>query len=104
MIQFAPVSGWNVPTNQSVGLNPGAITVVNANYTVTSPVTMASGARGIGLSGTPGTSYLIQYRTNLISGTWFPLQTNTLGAGVNYVLPWPPTSGAAAFYRAVWLP
>jgi uncharacterized repeat protein (TIGR01451 family) len=71
---------------------------------VSPPMMVANGARGIGLSGTPGTSYLIEYRTNLISGAWQALQTNTLTAGVNYILPWPPTNGAAAFYRAVWLP
>ena len=42
--------------------------------------------------------------TNLVSGQWLPLKTNTLGAGVNTLLPWPPTNGAAAFYRVVWLP
>jgi hypothetical protein len=33
-----------------------------------------------------------------------PLKTNTLGPGFNLLLPWPPTNGPAAFYRAVWLP
>jgi hypothetical protein len=68
------------------------------------PVLVADMVNGIGLSGTPGTRYQIQYRDSLSSGQWQPLQTNTIGAGVNYVLPWPPTNGAAGFYRAVWLP
>jgi hypothetical protein len=33
------------------------------------------------------------------------LSTNTIMSnGFNLLLPWPPTNGPAAFYRAVWLP
>ena len=226
VIEFAPVSGWNVPASQSIGLTPGQVTVITANYTVASagadlaagisgpanvaatnnlsytllitnvgtlaassvtvtdtlpagitfiaasgggvnntgmvtwpvvaslasggttnytltvkvpalglltntlsvgsatadvnlanntanlvtlvmvapPVLAVNPANGIGIVGTPGTTYRMEYRSSLTSGQWLPLQTNTIGSGVNYVLPWPPTNGAAAFYRAVWLP
>ena len=58
---------------------------------------------GIGLIGTPGATYRIEYKNSLDDGPWLPLKTNTIGSGINYLLPWPPTNGAAAFYRAVWL-
>jgi hypothetical protein len=61
-------------------------------------------AVGLRITGTLSTTYRIEYRTNLISGGWLPLQTNTISAGANLLLPWPPANGPAAFYRAVWLP
>jgi hypothetical protein len=102
-VAFKPVAGWNTPTNQAVQLTAGAINVINASYTVVPPILTADNIHGIGLTGTAGTSYLLQYRTNLTSGSWLTLKTNTLGAGLNTVLPWPPTNGPAAFYRALWL-
>jgi len=48
--------------------------------------------------------YRLEYKTSLSSGGWTTLSTNTVGAGFHLVLPWPPTNGPAAFYRAVWLP
>jgi hypothetical protein len=104
VIEFKPVSGWNVPTNQSVSLAAGILNTITANYLVVPPVMVANGASGIGISGTPGTRYRVEYRNSLSSGQWLPLQTNTIGLGNNYVLPWPPTNGTAGFYRAVWLP
>jgi uncharacterized repeat protein (TIGR01451 family) len=77
---------------------------LNTLVIVTAPVMVANTTGGIGIIGTPGTTYRIEYRTNLVSGAWLPLRTNTIGAGINYVIPWPPTNGAAAFYRTVWLP
>ena len=72
---------------------------------VVSPVMVADAANGIGISGTPGTTYRIEFRTNLVSGAWSPLRTNTISAGTNYFLPpASPTNGAAGFYRALWLP
>jgi hypothetical protein len=101
-IQFKLVSGWNTPAGQAVQLTPGALNVVNASYTVFPPTLSVDMVHGIGLTGTAGTTYLIQYRTNLTSGSWLTLSTNILGAGLNTLLPWPPTNGPAAYYRAVW--
>jgi hypothetical protein len=64
---------------------------------------VANKLQGIGLTGTTGTVYRVEYRTNLTIGSWIPLSTNTIGSGINTLLPWPPTNGPAAFYRAVWL-
>jgi hypothetical protein len=99
------VVGWNPPGSQTAQLSLGALTIVsNAFYTVKPPSMVADLALGIGLIGTTNTSYRIEYRNSLSSGTWLALKTNTLGPGFNQVLPWPPANGPAAFYRAVWLP
>ena len=103
VIEFAPVSGWNLPTNQSVSLTAGQLTVINANYTLTPPVMVLNKANGLGISGAAGTTYRIEYRTNLTQGAWLPLETNTIGSGTNYILPWSPTNSGTRFYRAVWL-
>ena len=86
----------------------GQLTVVPATYTpVVSPappVLTFNPASGLGITGTTGATFRLEYRTSLVSGQWLPLKTNTLGPGLNLLLPWPPTNGPAAFYRAVWLP
>ena len=103
-IEFAPAIGWNVPASRSVTVPAGQLTVIDANYSVVAPVMSLVPAVGLGLTGTTGTAYRIEYRPSLSSGVWLPLRTNTIGAGFNLLLPWPPTNGPAAFYRAVWLP
>jgi alpha-tubulin suppressor-like RCC1 family protein len=103
-IEFKPISGWNTPIGYAVPIIPGNDVVSNLSYTVIPPVFAINTINGIGLTGTTGTTYLIEYSTNLASGQWLPLETNTLGAGLNTLLPWPPTNEPAAFYRAIWLP
>jgi len=102
-ILFKSIPGWNSPPSQIVSLTPGSNTVVAATYTPIPPIMVANAANGIGITGTTGTTYQLQYRTNLAVGSWIPLQTNTIGSGSNRLLPWPPTNGPAAYYRAVWL-
>jgi hypothetical protein len=68
------------------------------------PVLTFNPASGLGITGTTGVTFRLDYRISLVSGQWLPLKTNTLGPGFNLLLTWPPTNGPAAFYRAVWLP
>jgi hypothetical protein len=107
-LEFKPIPGWNLPTNSTVPIALGQLTVVPATYTrvVTPvpPVLTFNPASGLGITGTTGATFRLEYRTSLVSGAWLPLRTNTLGPGFNLLLPWPPTNGPAAFYRAVWLP
>jgi hypothetical protein len=71
---------------------------------VTNPVLVANRSAGIGITGTTGTVYRIEGRTNLTSGSWLPVSTNTiLTTGFNLLLPQPATNGNTFFYRAVWL-
>ena len=105
----APPFGWLTNTFSIGGAGSDPNLANNTVKLVTQvilapPLMVINAANGIGISGTPGAAFRLEYSTNLTSGAWAPLSTNTLGAGANYVLPWPPTNGAAGFYRAVWLP
>jgi hypothetical protein len=103
-VQFKPVVGWNLPTNQSLTVLPGQITRQTAFYSVVPPNMTNDTARGLGLSGTTNTSYQIQRRASLTSGSWLPVSTNTIQTtGFNLLLPKPATNGSPNFYRAVWL-
>ncbi len=104
VIQFKPINGWNLPTNQAVTVLPGQITPYTAFYTVTNPILVAGNSIGLGITGTTGTVYQLQRRTNLTSGSWLPVSTNTiLTTGFNLLLSKPATNGNTSFYRAVWL-
>ena len=104
-VEFKPVSGWNPPAAQSIQISAGTVNVItNLSYTVVPPWLVVDPVHGLALTGATGTTYRIEYRTSLVAGSWLPLKTNTLGAGVNTLLPWPLTNGPAAFYRVVWLP
>ena len=104
VVQFKPIAGWNLPTNQAVIVLPQQITTYTAFYTVTNPVMVINRGVGVGITGTTGTKYRLERRPSLSSGTWLPVKTNTLTNGFNLLLPWPLTNGPASFYRAVWLP
>lgn len=104
-LAFQPVDGWNVPNSHAVIVPMGGLTNINISYTVEPPVMSALPGTGFGLTGTTNTTYKIQYNTNLATGPWLTLFTNTLGQGFNKVAPWPPvTHASATYYRAVWLP
>src|SRR5437870_2568505 len=81
----------------------GDVTNVLASYSVVPPLMIAQPGLGSGLTGTVN-AYRLERRASLTSGAWLPVNTNTLSSGFNLLLPWPPTNGPAAFYRAVWLP
>ncbi len=103
-VEFKPVAGWIVPTNQSVSVSPGSIASYAALYTVASPLLVAN-PLGIGITGTTGTVYQIEQRSSLTGGSWVPVSTNTINAtGFNLVLPYPLTNAPTRFYRARWLP
>ena len=106
IVEFKPIPGWNLPTNQTVTVSPGNTTVYTALYTTGAPTRLELiRSAGIGISGSTGTTHRLEYRPSLLGGSWLPLSTNTiLTDGLNLLMPWPPTNGPRAFYRAVWLP
>jgi hypothetical protein len=103
-IVFNPVQGWDLVTSTNVTLVLGQKVIVSASYTVEPPVMMIRPGIGISITGTTNTKYRLEQRTSLRTGSWMPIMTNTITGGFNLLLPWPPTNGAASFYRAVWLP
>ncbi len=103
-LEFSDPAGWNSPPSRTVTVAPGQVAEITASYNVLPPEMVMNRTAGLGLTGTTNTRYRIEYRTNLTTGAWLPLRTNTLNAGFNLLMPWPPTNGPSAFYRAVWLP
>jgi hypothetical protein len=107
IIQFKDIPGWNPPTITNFTVQGGVVTTIpGANYTVVSPAMSFVPGLGFGITGATNTKYRIEYRTDLATGSWLPLQTNTISSGgFNLLLPWPPTNGLpSVFYRGVWLP
>ncbi len=105
ILEFKPLSGWNPPAGQTIQLIPDSITIIsNQLYTMQSPSLTLDKVNGLRLTGPTGINCRIDYRTNLNTGYWTPLRTNTLGSGFTSVLPWPPTNSPSAYYRAVLLP
>ena len=105
-VQFKTINGWNLPTNQTVTVLPGQVTVYNAQYIIAAapPVLMAN-KNGISISGTVGATFRIEMRTALTSGNWVPVSTNNVtSSGFHVVLPITGTNQSAAFYRAVSVP
>ena len=100
VVQYKPIQGWNLPTNQSVIVTPGLILTNTAYYSVASPSLTLDLARGLGISGTTNTSYQIQIRSSLAAGYWQPLTTAIIiNTGFNSVTNPPPPG----FFRALWL-
>jgi uncharacterized repeat protein (TIGR01451 family) len=85
--------------------NPGNKSASLVTLVLTPPVLVVNPTNSLSLTGTAGTTYRLEYSTNLATGQWLALRTNTIGkAGVTNVLSLPPTNCSACFYRAVWLP
>ena len=103
-VEFKPVPDWNFPTNRLTTVSPGQISSNYAFYSVSNPLMVLNRAVGIGITGTTGTTYRIEQRSSLTSGTWLPVSTNTITSnGFNSVLPKPPTNPPTTFYRLQWL-
>ena len=105
-IEFKPIPGWNLPTNQAIIVlpNPIAPTVFTAFYTVTNPL-LVQRAIGFGMTGTTGTVYRLEKKSALTNAAWLPVGTNTINStGFNLVLPKPETNPPTTFYRLRWLP
>ena len=105
-VQFRPIPGWNVPSNQTVTVSAGQVATPSALYTTgDSTALVANRGLGLGIMGTTWTAYRIETRTSLSSGNWVSSGTKTITSnGFNLILPWPTNNSSSAFYRAVWLP
>jgi hypothetical protein len=106
-IAFRPIPGWNLPAGTNVAVTNGFLTY-QVNYTQGVPTTLSlTPGVGLGIVGSTGTTYVLQYRTSLATGTWLPLLTYTIQSnGLNPVLALARTNltNRATFYRAQWVP
>ena len=64
-LEFKPIPGWNLPTTKAVQITPGQLTVVSATYTPAAspapPVLTFNPASGLGITGTTGTTFRLEY-------------------------------------------
>ena len=89
------------------GTNTGAvlIQIVQSSSTATT-VRLQTGVPGantntITLAGIPGYQYVVQFSTNLVSGQWFNLSTNTAAANGLWTVIDGTATNAQRFYRTV---
>ena len=116
-LQFTSVPGWAEPVCGTIQIPPGFSDEVTTglDYTVDSPVLSISQGGGLVLTGTMGTTYRIDYTTNLQSTAWKPLTLPNsglnpfaLGSGPYLIESWHTLQTSnflthAIFYRAVWM-
>lgn len=91
---LAGTSGWSAtlggiptaPWNPLIQTNDGNFGVQNGQF-------------GFDIAGVSNSIAIVEFSTNLTSGNWIPLQTNTLTGGSCYFSDSQWTNGAARFYR-----
>jgi len=110
LMSFTSPPGWTSPA----GTVPGITNITSSTEFVAANLFYTPGAQLIftnhlpdklWMTGTVGTTYYIQYNTNLMSNVWVNINPNpwSLAAGINFITNWPPPVPAgrpAAFYRA----
>jgi hypothetical protein len=101
-IDTRPLNGFVSPTNQSVVVQPAAITPLDLSYLVNPPLLTFDRLRGLGISGVPQTAYRIQHVTHFPGDAWFNYTNVTLLPGVNW-LSHTTNTFSNRFYRALWL-
>ena len=103
-VVFKPIAGWNVPTNQSVSVQPGQIAVYSAIYTISSsPLQIVSpqvsgGAFQLSFQSVNGQSYTLYYNNSVATTNWLPY-TNVTGNGGTLQLTVPITNSTQRFFR-----
>ncbi|HEY1716827.1 MAG TPA: LamG-like jellyroll fold domain-containing protein [Verrucomicrobiae bacterium] len=104
-VEFKPIAGWNVPTNQSVTVYSGQIAVYNALYTLnnSAPVQIVSpqlsgGTFNLSFQSANGQSYTLYYNDNLATTNWLPA-TNVTGNGATLQLSVPANNSSQRFFR-----
>jgi hypothetical protein len=102
-VVFNQIAGWNVPTNQSVSVQPGQIAVYSAIYTLTNSLQIVSphvsgGVFQLSFQSVNGQSYTLYYNNSLTTTNWLPY-TNVTGNGA--IIQWsvPVTNSAQRFFR-----
>ena len=103
VVQFKPIPGWNLPTNQTVVVTPGQIVTNTANYTPANPnlsnVNLSGTQLQMVFSAAAGNQCALDQSTNLIN--WTPLVTNAVPpTGVLSFTDTPATNNSSSvFYR-----
>jgi len=108
IIEFRPVTGWLLPTNQIAGVAADQETILDAYYIDARPsliYRLEGGASRLSLSGATGANYGVEFATDLTMPiTWMPLTTITLSNTPSVISNTQPTSTGSRFFRAVLVP
>jgi len=96
--------GFLPPSNKLARVVPDANVLLDLGYVVISPQLISDPARGLGLVGTPQTSYRVEARLPAAGkDEWTPVAEITLEAGTNWLPNVSGTDATGRVHRAVWL-
>ena len=108
LIEFRPVTGWLLPTNQVVGVAADQETILDAYYVDARPsliYRLEEGMSRLSLSGATGASYRVESAADLTMPiTWTPFTTITLSNTPSAISNTQPTHTGSRFFRAVLVP
>jgi hypothetical protein len=76
---------------------------LDLTYTVVPPQVVVDVSRGLGLVGTPGTTYRVEARSNSNGAPWAPVADLTLEEGTNWLGTGSGIDATGRVHRAVWL-
>jgi hypothetical protein len=102
-IELHLLPGFSFPTNQQVRVVEDANILLDLRYTVTPPIFVSDPDRGLGLVGTPGTSYRIETKLQPEDPNWLPLHRIRLDAGTNWLPNVTVEDFTHRLHRAIWL-
>jgi hypothetical protein len=103
-LEIRPLTGFVLPSNKLVRVVADANVLLDLGYAVVPPQFVAEPGRGLGLVGTPRTSYRIETRPRTGSeADWRPLVEMTLEAGTNWLPHVSASDATGRVHRAVWL-
>jgi hypothetical protein len=110
VVFFTSPPGWTSPSGTiPANINPSTEWVAaNLSYTPACRLIFTNDlCNSLWMTGTVGTTYYIQYNTNLLTKGWSNVSPNPWGpllAGTNFITDWPPSvpgiNWTSVFYRA----
>jgi hypothetical protein len=107
-LQFRPIPGWNVPTNQSLLVAQGEVVSLTAYYTLAQPLIQTATRSGASFtfswSAPTNQMYEVQTATNLNQTVWTVITNGSTGANSAMTISEPIATNSQRFYRVVLLP
>ena len=104
-IEVKELAGFVTPGNRTVNFGTNQAVLLDLSYQVVPPRLTFNALTGLGMAGTPGTTYRIEFTPQLAApNTWSAQSVATLSSDTNWIPNTAPGSPVARYYRAVWLP
>jgi len=102
-IEVRPLPGFIPPSNKLARVVADANVLLDLGYVVVPPQLVPDPTRGLGVVGTPRTSYRIEMQLRSGANQWAPVAEVTLEPGVNWLPAVSASDATGRVYRAVWL-